>query len=191
MLLPEAGPTAPCRASSHHGHRPPYSAGSAFTRTDTGARLLPFRLHHHPSKPYGLSGDLDLTNCGNPLRAGSRDFLLADSASLRTALERRRTVVFGALQVHILSIEDLVILKIVAGRLRDRADSRKNPCASGRPTRRLDYCRWLGGGRILRSTVEDSVSDGASACQQWHTYFDQQEIVRSPNLLREGPERHL
>lgn len=50
------------------------------------------------------------------------DFLLANSASLRTALERRHTVVFGALQVHILSIEDLVILKIVAGRLRDRAE---------------------------------------------------------------------
>ena len=53
------------------------------------------------------------------------DLLLADSASLRTALERRRTVVFGALQVHILSIEDLVTLKIVAGRLQDRADLEK------------------------------------------------------------------
>ena len=53
------------------------------------------------------------------------DFLLADSAYLRTALERRHMVGFGALQVPMLSIEDLVILKIVAGRLQDRADLEK------------------------------------------------------------------
>ncbi|HNP79999.1 MAG TPA: nucleotidyltransferase [Nitrospira sp.] len=53
------------------------------------------------------------------------DFLLADSAYLRTALERRHTVPFGALQVPMLSIEDLVILKMVAGRLQDRADLEK------------------------------------------------------------------
>jgi hypothetical protein len=46
------------------------------------------------------------------------DFLLADSAYLRTALERRQTVPFGTLQVPMLSIEDLIILKMVAGRLR-------------------------------------------------------------------------
>lgn len=51
--------------------------------------------------------------------------LLADSAYLRTALERRQTVPFGTLQVPMLSIEDLVILKMVAGRLRDRADLEK------------------------------------------------------------------
>ncbi len=53
------------------------------------------------------------------------DFLLANSAYLRTALERRHTVPFGALQVPMLSIEDLVILKMVAGRLQDRADLEK------------------------------------------------------------------
>ncbi len=53
------------------------------------------------------------------------DFLLADSAYLRTALERRQTVPFGTLQVPMLSIEDLVILKMVAGRLQDRADLEK------------------------------------------------------------------
>lgn len=53
------------------------------------------------------------------------DFLLADSAYLRTALERRQTVPFGALRVPMLSIEDLVILKMVAGRLQDRADLEK------------------------------------------------------------------
>ena len=53
------------------------------------------------------------------------DLLLADSAYLRTALERRHTVPFGGLQIPILSIEDLVILKMVAGRLQDRADLEK------------------------------------------------------------------
>ena len=53
------------------------------------------------------------------------DFLLADSTYLRTALERRQTVPFGTLQVPMLSIEDLVILKMVAGRLQDRADLEK------------------------------------------------------------------
>ena len=53
------------------------------------------------------------------------DFLLADSAYLRTALERRHTVPFGGLQIPMLSIEDLVILKMVAGRLQDRADLEK------------------------------------------------------------------
>ena len=53
------------------------------------------------------------------------DFLLADSTYLRTALERRHTVPFGGLQIPMLSIEDLVILKMVAGRLQDRADLEK------------------------------------------------------------------
>jgi len=53
------------------------------------------------------------------------DFLLANSAYLRTALERRHRVAFGALQVPMLSIEDLIILKMVAGRLQDRADLEK------------------------------------------------------------------
>ena len=53
------------------------------------------------------------------------DFLLADSSYLRTALERRHRVPFGVLQVPMLSLEDLVILKMVAGRLQDRADLEK------------------------------------------------------------------
>ncbi len=53
------------------------------------------------------------------------DFLLADSAYLHTALDRRRTVPFGALQVPMLSLEDLIILKMVARRLQDRADLEK------------------------------------------------------------------
>ena len=53
------------------------------------------------------------------------DLLLADSVYLRTALERRHTVAVGALQVPMLSIEDLIILKMVAGRLQDRADLEK------------------------------------------------------------------
>ncbi|MCC6140640.1 MAG: hypothetical protein IT389_08495 [Nitrospira sp.] len=53
------------------------------------------------------------------------DILLANSAYLRTALARRRTVAFGTLQVPILTIEDLVVLKTIAGRLQDRADLEK------------------------------------------------------------------
>ena len=79
----------------------------------------------HPN-PMALQGISDLANCGNPLRTGSRDRLpSADSAYLRTASEREHTVPFGALQVPMLSIEDLVILKMVAGRLQDRADLEK------------------------------------------------------------------
>jgi hypothetical protein len=53
------------------------------------------------------------------------DFLLTDSAYLHNALGRRRSVAFGALQVPMLSLEDLIILKMVAGRLQDRADLEK------------------------------------------------------------------
>ena len=50
------------------------------------------------------------------------DLLLADSEYLRTALTRRRTVAFGSLQVPILTLEDLILLKTLAGRLQDQAD---------------------------------------------------------------------
>ncbi|MEI8015622.1 MAG: hypothetical protein WCH20_12395 [Nitrospira sp.] len=53
------------------------------------------------------------------------DLLLADSEYLRTALARTRPVPFGALLVPILTLEDLVILKTLAGRLQDRADLEK------------------------------------------------------------------
>jgi hypothetical protein len=53
------------------------------------------------------------------------DLLLANSEYLRTALARTRPVPFGALLVPILTLEDLVILKTLAGRLQDRADLEK------------------------------------------------------------------
>mgnify|MGYP001568392841 CR=1 FL=1 len=53
------------------------------------------------------------------------DLLLADSAYLQTALARARAIPFGALLVPILTLEDLVILKTLAGRLQDRADLEK------------------------------------------------------------------
>ena len=53
------------------------------------------------------------------------DLLLADSAFLRTALGRRRTVMLGTLQVPILTLEDLILLKTLAGRLQDLADLEK------------------------------------------------------------------
>ena len=53
------------------------------------------------------------------------DLLLADSAYLRTALTRRRMVAFGSLEVPILTLEDLILLKTLAGRLQDQADLEK------------------------------------------------------------------
>lgn len=53
------------------------------------------------------------------------DFILADSEYLRTALVRRRLVAFGSLQVPILTVEDLIVLKTLAGRLQDQADLEK------------------------------------------------------------------
>ncbi len=53
------------------------------------------------------------------------DLLLADSDYLKTALSRRRTVIFGELNVPILAIEDLIVLKTLAGRLQDQADLEK------------------------------------------------------------------
>jgi hypothetical protein len=53
------------------------------------------------------------------------DLLLADSVYLRTALTRRRMVAFGSLQVPILTLEDLILLKTLAGRLQDQADLEK------------------------------------------------------------------
>ena len=40
-------------------------------------------------------------------------------------LSRRRTVVFGEFNVPILAIEDLIVLKLLAGRLPDQADLEK------------------------------------------------------------------
>lgn len=53
------------------------------------------------------------------------DLLLADSEYLRTALARRRMIQFALLQVPILTIEDLILLKTMAGRLQDQADLEK------------------------------------------------------------------
>lgn len=53
------------------------------------------------------------------------DLLLADSEYLQVALARRRTVILGELNVPILAIEDLIVLKTLAGRLQDQADLEK------------------------------------------------------------------
>jgi predicted nucleotidyltransferase len=53
------------------------------------------------------------------------DLLLADSEYLRTALARRGLIQFGLLQVPILTIEDVILLKTMAGRLQDQADLEK------------------------------------------------------------------
>ncbi|HJS67743.1 MAG TPA: hypothetical protein VJ760_10500 [Nitrospiraceae bacterium] len=66
-------------------------------------------------RAVGIRGDQDVVV----------DFLLAESDYLKTALSRRRMVIFGELNVPILRIEDLIILKTLAGRLQDQADLEK------------------------------------------------------------------
>jgi predicted nucleotidyltransferase len=53
------------------------------------------------------------------------DLLIAQSDFLRQALARKRTVDFLGLPLPIVTLEDLVILKAMAGRLQDRADLEK------------------------------------------------------------------
>jgi hypothetical protein len=53
------------------------------------------------------------------------DFLLADSAFLRSALVRRQRIAFGGQQVSLLTLEDLMLMKMIAGRLQDQADLEK------------------------------------------------------------------
>jgi hypothetical protein len=53
------------------------------------------------------------------------DLLLADSDFLQIALDRRQTAALGSLSVPILTLEDLILMKILAGRLQDRADLEK------------------------------------------------------------------
>jgi len=53
------------------------------------------------------------------------DFLLADSAFLRSALARRQRITLGTQEVAMLALEDLMLMKMVAGRLQDLADLEK------------------------------------------------------------------
>ncbi|MCP9472924.1 MAG: nucleotidyltransferase [Nitrospira sp.] len=53
------------------------------------------------------------------------DLLLADSEYLQTALARRRRILLDDLSVPILTVEDLILLKTLAGRLQDQADLEK------------------------------------------------------------------
>ncbi|MDH4154952.1 MAG: nucleotidyltransferase [Nitrospira sp.] len=53
------------------------------------------------------------------------DLLLADSEYMRTALARRRQIMLDDLPVSILTVEDLILLKTLAGRLQDQTDLEK------------------------------------------------------------------
>ncbi len=53
------------------------------------------------------------------------DLLLADSEYLRNALARRHQIMLDDLSVSILTLEDLILLKTLAGRLQDQADLEK------------------------------------------------------------------
>lgn len=53
------------------------------------------------------------------------DCLLADSAFLQSALARRQQITLGAQPVSTLTLEDLIVMKMIAGRLQDLADLEK------------------------------------------------------------------
>jgi predicted nucleotidyltransferase len=53
------------------------------------------------------------------------DLLLAESKFLQQALSRKKTIEFLGLPVPLLTLEDLILLKLLAGRLQDRADLEK------------------------------------------------------------------
>lgn len=59
------------------------------------------------------------------------DFLLADSDFLRGALTRKHRIELGALPVSVLTVEDLMLLKMIAGRLQDQADLEKITARQG------------------------------------------------------------
>jgi hypothetical protein len=65
------------------------------------------------------------------------DLLLADSDFLRIALGRRQTAALGSLSVPILTLEDLILLKTLAGRLQDQADLEK--IEARKAERRIDW----------------------------------------------------
>jgi predicted nucleotidyltransferase len=50
------------------------------------------------------------------------DLLLADSDFLQSALARKRQISFGGQNICVLTLEDLMLMKMIAGRLQDRAD---------------------------------------------------------------------
>lgn len=53
------------------------------------------------------------------------DLLLAESEFLKRALARRQQVEFEGMSVPMLTLEDLILLKTLAGRLQDQADLQK------------------------------------------------------------------
>jgi hypothetical protein len=53
------------------------------------------------------------------------DFLLADSEFLHCALARKHRIEMRSLSVAVLTLEDLILLKRIAGRLQDQADLQK------------------------------------------------------------------
>ena len=59
---------------------------------------------------------------GEPGREVVLDFILAETEFHRSALARKRTVTFAGMALPIVAIEDLVLLKALAGRAQDRAD---------------------------------------------------------------------
>ena len=80
-------------------------------------------VHPAPMVFHGISIWRTVGICGE--QEVVVDILLADSEYLRMSLERRRMVEFGSLQIPILAIEDLILLKTIAGRLQDQADLEK------------------------------------------------------------------
>ena len=81
--------------------------------------------------------------CTDPQSGMRVDFILSFSPYEQLAISRARTVTIGDAKLRYASVEDLIILKVIAGRPRDLEDVKsillKNPVAE------LTYIRkWLG-----------------------------------------------
>ena len=103
------------------------------------------------------------------------DFLLADSSYLQSALARKQQIPLRGQLVPILALEDLILLKMLAGRLQDQADLEKIEArrselqidwaysyhrrAVGRPDNLLDEDPWY-------------VSLGSTAQERAQVYAD-------------------
>lgn len=98
------------------------------------------------------------------------DFLLADSEYHRTALSRRRVVSLPGIdtEIAVLSCEDLILHKLVAGRMMDRADA-SSLLALNRQSIDFEY--------LAKWTKDLNVSDEYS--EVWKATFPDEPLPHS------------
>ncbi len=105
--------------------------------------LIPLQLKVLVPRPDQFVEETLVLPCQNPDSGIRVDFIFSLSPYERQAMGRVRKVPMGKSEVHFASLEDVVIQKIVSGRLRDLEDVRmillKKP-----PYDRAYVDKWLG-----------------------------------------------